>query len=554
MDMLKQISIQNYALIEESTIVFPSGLTVITGETGAGKSILLGALGLILGQRADVTALSNKTKKCVIEGVFNIRQYKLSDFFKEQELDYEDDTTIRREISPEGKSRAFVNDTPVNLNVLKLLAEQLIDVHSQHETLLLNDKAFQFQVLDSFAGLKETLSNYKLSFKELKTKERKLQELLDRELQAKKEADYINFQFNEIEQANIIEGEFKKLEEESDTLNNAETIKINLIKAVAIASEGEGSIVSQLNTVKTLLNPISKYGKRMEELFARVQSSLIELKDIGNEITDIDESIVFDLNRLEIVNAKLDTYNRLFKKHAANSEEELLKIKSELEEKLLNMSSLEEEIKKLNKEVNVEAKILVENAQRISKKRLAAIPQIEKNIKRMLGDLSMPNAQFKISCTQSDKCSVNGIDELVFLFSANKGSEFNELHKVASGGELSRLMLCVKDQIARLTALPTIIFDEIDTGVSGDVAHKIGNILEKMAEGMQVIAITHLPQIAVKGKHHLFVFKRDIKEKTVSDIKVLKKEERVLEIAKMLSTGKPTEAALGNAKELLNYS
>lgn len=550
--MLKQLSIQNYALIEESAIAFPSGLTVITGETGAGKSILLGALGLVLGQRADTGILSNKGKKCVIEAVFNISQYKLKSFFKEQELDYEEETTIRREINPEGKSRAFVNDTPVNLNVLKQLAEQLIDVHSQHETLLLNDAEFQFEVLDAFAGLKEEKSVYKSAFRELKSKERKLKDLVEQELQSKKDADYLNFQFTELEQVNPVPGELKQLEEESDTLNNAEGIKSALSKAGYAVSGGEENLLSNLVSVKSLLNPLGKYGKRFEELAARVNSLVIELKDISAELADAEESVSFNPQRMQEVDAKLDQLNRLLKKHNLKDEAGLLELKAGLEQKLQAIGTLEHEIEKLNKEVKSETKAIQQKATALSEKRKAAIPKIEKNIREMLADLSMPNAQFKIECTQSESFHINGSDDLKFVFSANKGGEFKELHKVASGGELSRLMLCIKSQIARLTALPTIIFDEIDTGVSGDVAHKIGNILEKISGDMQVISITHLPQIASKGKHHLFVYKHDLDEKTVSNIKVLKNEERVLEVAKMLSTGKPTETAIQNARELIS--
>jgi DNA repair protein RecN (Recombination protein N) len=550
--MLKQLSIQNYALIEESTISFPKGLTVITGETGAGKSILLGALGLVLGQRADTGVLSNKEKKCVIEAVFNISQYKLKPFFKEQELDYEEETTIRREINPEGKTRAFVNDTPVNLNVLKQLAEQLIDVHSQHETLLLNDTSFQFEVLDAFAGLKEEKNEYKTAYRELRQKEKKLQELTVQEQQSKKDADYISFQFNELESVNLVPGELKKLEEESNTLNNAEGIKSALSKAEQTVSGGDDNIISALNSLKSLLMPLSKYGRRFEELGKRVSSVLIELKDISTELSDAGESVSFNPERLQEVDAKLDQLNRLLKKHSLKDEEALMKLKEELEKKLQAIGSIEHEIEKLNKEVQAEMKRLHEKAVSLSKKRLAAIPKIEKNIREMLADLSMPNAQFKMECIQGGLFNANGVDELKFLFSANKGGDFKELHKVASGGELSRLMLCIKSQIAQLTALPTIIFDEIDTGVSGDIAHKIGNILEKISSGMQVISITHLPQIASKGKHHLFVYKHDLDEKTVSNIRSLKNEERVMEIAKMLSTGKPTETAIKNARELIS--
>ncbi len=549
--MLKQITIQNYALIEESSISFPEGLTVITGETGAGKSILLGALGLILGQRADIGVLRDKTKKCIIEGVFNIKAYRLKNFFNEQELDYEDETSLRREINPEGKSRAFINDTPVNLNVLKQLAEQFIDIHSQHETLLLNDTAFQFEVVDAFAELKEKKISYRENFLQLKHSEKQLQDLQDQELQTKKDLDYYTFQFNELEQATVVAGEMNKLEQESDTLNNAETIKSGLNRVYFALNGNEENIVTQLSLLKTTLAPLSKYGRRFEELHSRLNSGIIELKDLANEINNADEDIVFDPERLLEVDAKLDLLNRLLKKHNVQTEEDLLRLKEELEERLNAIGSIDDKIALLSKEVKEQKKKVTQQADELSAKRKKAIPEIEKKIKEMLGSLAMPHASFKIDCQAATQFNNNGADKLNFLFSANKGSEFKELHKVASGGELSRLMLCIKALIAQLTSLPTIIFDEIDTGVSGDVAHKVGGILEKMAKGMQVITITHLPQIACKGKSHLFVYKHEQNDKTVSEIKALNKDERIVEIAKMLSTGKPTEAAINNAKELI---
>ena len=551
--MLKKITIHNYALIEESSISFPDGLTVITGETGAGKSILLGALGLILGQRADVGALRDKTKKCIVEGIFNIKSYKLKNFFVEKELDYEDETCIRREINPEGKSRAFINDTPVNLTVLKELSEKFLDIHSQHETLLLNDTAFQFEVVDAFADLKKDKFIFREIFLQFKQKEKKLQELQEQEIQIKKDLDYYTFQFNELEQAGIVLGEMQKLEQESDTLNNAETIKSGLNKIYFPLNMMEGNIIAQLNTLKASLSALVKYGQRFEELLARLNSSIIELKDIADEIDAAAEETVFNPERLLEVDSKLDLLNRLLKKHNLNTEQELLNLKNELEEKINAIANIDDKIAQLSKEVKEERKKVLQEAEALSSKRKKAIPEIEKKIKEMLASLAMPNAAFKIECKVSNQLNMNGTDQLNFLFSANKGSEYKDLHKVASGGELSRLMLCIKALIAQLTSLPTIIFDEIDTGVSGDVAHKVGAILEKMAKGMQVITITHLPQIASKGKSHLYVYKHEVSDTTVSEIKTLKHEERIVEIAKMLSTGKPTEAAIKNAQELIGH-
>jgi DNA repair protein RecN (Recombination protein N) len=549
--MLKRLHIKNYALLEEVTISFDKSLTVITGETGAGKSIMLGALGLVLGERADVAVLRDKQKKCIVEAGFLIDLYSLEKFFTENELDYEKETTIRREISPDGKSRAFVNDTPVNLNVLKQLSQYLIDVHSQHETLLLNQASFRFNMVDAFANCLEERKQFTGFLSQLREKEKKLTELLSFEQQAKKDLDYFQFQFNELEQANLQSGQLQKLEQEFDTFNNAEFIKQNLLKASVAIDGGEVNILSNLASLKNILSQLSRYGKNYEELTARVNSVYIELKDISAEVENANDSVTFDQNKLEEITAQLDLLNRLLKKHGANDEAGLLKIKNEIEEKLQQFSSVEEEIKKLQNEIKKLNDNVWTKAKALSEKRKKVIPVIQTSVHKMLASLSMPNAQLAINCNVLDVCNNYGSDELQFLFSANKGLPLSELHKVASGGELSRLMLCLKSHLAEKTSLPTIIFDEIDTGVSGDVAHKIGTILSAMGKNMQVIAITHLPQIASKGKQHLFVYKQDVKNLTQSEIKSLTAEERVVEIAKMLSTGKPTEAALSNAKELL---
>jgi DNA repair protein RecN (Recombination protein N) len=550
--MLQHLRIQNFALIEETDVDLNKGLTVITGETGAGKSILLGALGLTLGNRADVSSLHDKTKKCIIEARFNIKAYHLKSFFEANELDFEELTTVRREITPEGKSRAFINDTPATISVLKELGDQLIDIHSQHETLLLKETNFQFELVDAFAQTSTLFSDYKKQYSALQKLKKQLDELQAQELQAKKELDYFQFQFNELNDANIKEGEYKQLEEESETLENAEFIKSNLVRSSTAISGGDENILSALALVKQQLQSVSKFGKQFNELYERVNSVIIELKELSNDIEAAEEDVVYNNTRLEEVNAQLDKLNRLLKKHGVNSEEELLKIKEEIESKLLQFSSLETSIEKTQKEIAVLEKQCKAVATDLSAKRQKALAGIEQHIKTMLASLSMANAQFKIDLKQQETLSVNGLDVIAFLFTANKGAEFKELHKTASGGELSRLMLCLKALLAERTSLPTIIFDEIDTGVSGDVADKIGNILNSMGKSMQVIAITHLPQMASKGSNHLYVYKSDSKDKTISNIKALNKEERVAEVAKMLSSGKPTETALKNAKELLN--
>jgi DNA repair protein RecN (Recombination protein N) len=549
--MLKHLSIQNYALIDKLEVDFSDGLTIITGETGAGKSILLGALGLIAGSRADSQSLQDKTQKCIVEAVFDVKDYSLKDFFWTNELDYEVTSTIRREITPEGKSRAFINDTPVTLNQLKSLAERLIDIHSQHQTLTLNGSEFQLSVVDAYAKHPDTLSEYAVNFKQFKTFEKLLNDLLTRESQAKKDLDYFQFQFNELEEANLKAGEQSDLEQELEALNNAEDIKLNLSKAAAGLNGGEQNLISSLNEIKTILAAFAKYKPEINDLSTRLTSAYIELKDISNELESLEQDIIYDPKHIEVLTTKLDIVYRLQQKHQVKTVDELISIKNELSDKLLEFSSLETEIEKTQKELTVAQKSLTALAKKIAANRKKEIPKIEKEIASLLFSLSMPNAQLKIEHIETEILGVNGTDKVNFLFSANKGSDFKELHKVASGGELSRLMLSIKSLIAQLTALPTIIFDEIDTGVSGDVADKVGSIMNLMAKAMQVITITHLPQIASKGQSHLFVYKEDKNDKTYSNIKKLSADERVQEIAKMLSTGAPTAAAISNAKELL---
>ena len=549
--MLKHLSVQNYALIDQLEVEFADGLTIITGETGAGKSILLGALGLIAGSRADTQSLQDKSKKCIIEAAFNIKEYALNDFFNEHELDYEAVTTIRREINPEGKSRAFINDTPVTLNQLKDLGERLIDIHSQHQTLSLNGADFQLSVVDAFAKHDSLLNEYKTEYKNFRSLEKQLNELIEKEVQAKKDMDYFQFQFNELEDANLKAGEQAALEQELETLNNAEDIKLNLSKAAFGLSGGEQNLLSSLNEIRNILNGLSKFKPEIAELNTRINSSYIELKDISNELEALEQEILYDPKRIEILNDQLDAIYRLQQKHQVKTIEELIAIKDELSNKLLDFNSLESEIEKVKALLERSDKTLSEKAKTISENRKKVIPKIEKEIGSLLSSLSMPNAQLKIEQKAMETYSVSGIDKINFLFSANKGSEFKELNKVASGGELSRLMLSIKSLIAQLTALPTIIFDEIDTGVSGDVADKVGSIMNTMSGKMQVITITHLPQIASKGGSHLFVYKEDKNNKTYSNIKKLSANERVQEIAKMLSTGNPSAAAISNAKELL---
>ena len=549
--MLTHLSVQNYALIDTLEVDFAKGLTIITGETGAGKSILLGALGLVAGNRADVQSLNDKTKKCVIEATFNLKEYKLKDFFSLNDIDYEPLTVIRREINPEGKSRAFINDSPVTLNLLKELTEQLIDIHSQHQTLTINGSEFQLSVVDAYAQHDELLTQYHTNYKTYKILKKQLTELTDKEAQAKKDADYFQFKFNELEDANLKSGDQSNLEQELQTLSNAETIKLNLSKAAYGLSGGELNVLSSLNEIKSSLLSIAKFKPEINELSNRINSAYVELKDIANEIENSESEIIYDASRIEEITARLDTLYRLQQKHQVKEVEELIALKNELSNKLLEFNSLETEIEKTKKQLDTLEKELLVTAKKISANRKNTIPKIEKDTAALLSSLSMPNAQLKIEHTTTDALNNNGLDTINFLFSANKGSDFKEINKVASGGELSRLMLSIKSLIAQLTALPTIIFDEIDTGVSGEVADKMGIIMNKISKNIQVLAITHLPQIAGKGASHLLVYKEDKNNKTYSNIKKLTNEERIYEIAKMLSTGTPTATALKNAEELL---
>ena len=550
--MLKRLHISNFALINEMEVSFPGNLTVITGETGAGKSIFLEALSLALGKRADLSALNLKTKKCIIEAEFSAENLDLNNFFLEPDLDFEPNLILRREINADGKSRSFLNDSPVSLSVLKLLSEKLIDIHSQHQTLLLNQSNFQLELLDTFAESLKIFKEYKIEFSSFTKSKIELQSLQEQEKLAKKELDYFQFLYSELEETEIKAGLLSGLEEESSKLENSEIIKSNLLAASNAISGNEINILIDLGKTKQSLQSLSKYSKNYSLLSDRIQSLYIELKELSADIEDAANEVVFDSDKLSQVNIKMDKLNRLLKKHQVNTEEDLLKIKSDIENKLNQFNSIENTIISKQKLIQVSQNNCLKLSKELTKLRTKAIHGIEQTIKKTLAELSMENAIFKIELSQKSDLGINGLDELKFLFTANKGAELNELHKVASGGELSRLMLSLKALLASKKQLPTIIFDEIDTGVSGDVADKIGEILLSMGNNMQVIAITHLPQMASKGNHHLFVYKKDDEDKTVSYIKQLNKVERINEIAKMLSKSNPTVSAIKNATELLN--
>lgn len=552
--MIQKLSIQNYALIDELDISFVKGMTIITGETGAGKSILLGALSLLLGNRADAGSLFQKNRKCVIEGVFHPENTNLQDLLLKNDLDVEENITIRREISTEGKSRSFVNDTPVNLAILKELGTALIEIHSQHETLTLNDSGFQMLVVDSYAQNGSLIQKFKTAFAGYSKDLVLLESLREKEKKSKIDAGYFQFQFNEINDAALKPGEQEELESEISLLNNSEEIKSTLNRASAMVNGDENNLVSAWTTLSSTLQGILKVFPKATELAGRIKSLQVEIRDVASELEILERDVIFNPERIEIINDRLDVIYRLQQKHRVAAISELLAIGADLEKKLSEINSLDQDIETLEKSISITRTSLIKLASSIHDTRVKAIPSIEKNITEQLAQLGMKHAVLKIELNElsEGQFKANGSDTVNFLFSANKGIAFRELNKVASGGELSRLMLCVKSMLAKLTGLPTIIFDEIDTGISGEVAHKVGKILKDMAMERQVIAITHLPQMAGKGEDHLFVYKETGGNITNTRIKRLNKTERVEEIAKMLSGDQPTKAAIANAKELLD--
>ena len=552
--MLKQLSVKNYILIDELDIRLEKGLGIITGETGAGKSILLGALGLMLGQRADVGELLDKKKKCIIEGVFDVQAYQMKTFFEEKELDYANECTIRREINPEGKSRAFVNDTPVNLTTLKELSSRLVDIHSQHESLLLGNRSFQLNVLDAYAGNQDLLKAYKSNFTTWKQSEKAYLALLDEEAKSKSDFDYLNFQYNEISALKLKDGEQVSLESEQQKLEHGEEIVEQLNRSVMLIRDGDENAVAQLSLVHQLLQGIKKFDDQFETQSDRIQSVLIELKDIHAELEDAIGKLQLDPKRLEEVNERLSFIYNLQKKHRLQSIEELLQFEEELSQKLQRISSFEDEILRLKKEVDEKKSQLLKSGNALTASRKKAIPALEKEVTQQLSELAMPHAMLRIALIEENEntFTADGMEKIQFLFSANKGGDFKELAKVASGGEMSRLMLCIKSIMARLTAMPTVIFDEIDTGISGETAARVGAILKQMAKDHQVLAITHLPQIASKGNNHFLVYKEVKKSSTRSQLRILNDVERLNEIARMLSGEVLTDAALDNARVLLS--
>lgn len=550
--MITSLSIKNYALIDSLQVQFNQGFSIITGETGAGKSILLGGLSLILGKRADLSSIKDTSKKCIIEAVFDVTNYKLESLLEANDLDYEPQTIIRREILPTGKSRAFINDSPVNLAALQLLGEQLIDIHSQHETLQLVDDAFQFEIIDALASNDTLLKDYTIQLKEFKTIQKELDALMKFKADAIKEYDYNAFLLKELTEANLVEGKLETLEEELETLSNVEEIRETLSHASQVFSEEEIGLLSVLSQLKGNFKKIGPYAAKYQGLYERIESSLIELDDVYAELEKLQDQLDADPERLEKVSSKLSLLNNLFQKHLVSSVSELIQIKDQLTDKVSETENLDENIQKKENQLQQQKNALNKLSKQLHDNRTKAIPELSNQLETMLRDLGMPNAKFKISLKYSDTFYANGKDELYFLFTANKGGQFNELKKAASGGELSRIMLAIKSILSKYKQLPTIMFDEIDSGVSGEISNKMGQIMLQMSQYMQVFAITHIPQIAAKGHTHFKVYKEDVDQVTLTNLKKLNHDERLVEIAQMLGGVEISSSAMAHAKQLLN--
>ena len=554
--MIRHLHIENYALIEHLDMDFHSGFSVITGETGAGKSIIIGAIGLLLGQRADSRSIKTDAKRCVVEATFDLAHEALDDFFQENDLDFDGaECIIRRELTSTGKSRAFINDTPASLAQLKELGEQLLDVHSQHKNLLLGKEDFQLSVLDIVANNQEALSTYKTEYKSYRQLESQLEAALEEAKNGKEDEDYLRFQVNQLADANLKEGEQKELEEESETLEHAEDIKSSLYTAANnLQSSNDGTdVLGLLKQSLSEIQSISSVYSSAEELAERLDSCYIELKDIADELETQAEDVEYNPKRLEQVNERLSTIYTLQKKHGVERVEELLKIQEEMEEKLSRITNSDDFIEELQQKVNAQKEKVLALAKKLSQARLAAAKKVEKEMETRLLPLGMPNVQFKCSVLAiPSELTGTGYDQVQFLFNANKSGEPKPVSQIASGGEIARVMLSLKALIAGAVKLPTIIFDEIDTGVSGSIAEKMARIMKEMGDHeRQVISITHLPQIAALGSHHYKVYKEETEDATLSHIIPLNDEQRIEEIACMLSGEKLTQAALDNAKTLL---
>lgn len=550
--MIQRLLVKNYAIIEDLEIQFSNGLTIITGETGAGKSILLGALGLIMGKRADTKSLYEEDRKCIIEGHFDISKYDLKEFFDTNDIDYDEELVIRRELTPSGKSRAFINDTPANLKHLQQLSAALIDLHQQFDTLDIHNVSFQLRMIDALADNQSLLNRYQAEFRQYQSNKRQLSKFIEQNASAEREMDFINFQLEEFNKVELVNGEQEKLEEEIGGLQNAEDIKRVLGAASQHLTESEQSVVGQLNELSNNLNSIVKYSPQIAKLYQRFESATLELQDISNELEAIGDQTEYNPERIHEVQDRLDAIYKLQKKHNVISVEELLAIQEKLQAQLNDFGDLSSQIEQLELEIDRQEKHLYEIAADLSKKRQMVIGGFEDKVHAMLAQLSMNNARLQVNIQTLEELNSTGLDEINFLFAANKGGRLQAIKDVASGGEIARLTLCTKSLVASAIPLPTLIFDEIDTGVSGDVALKMGDILRRLSNHHQVVSITHSPQISSKADSHYFVYKKDLEERTITKIKELSLEERVRAIATMLSSSPPSDSALENARELLN--
>jgi DNA repair protein RecN (Recombination protein N) len=549
--MLLKLYVQNYALIKDLDVELEEGLTIITGETGAGKSILLGALSLVLGNRADTSVLLNKSEKCIVEGTFRIEDYDLNEFFTSNELDYEPVSIIRREINPAGKSRGFINDTPVTVNLLKELGDRLIDIHSQHQTLMLRDNSFQLNVIDSFAGTSVLLEKYEQVYINFRAYKKELDEAKEKADRNKADLEYFQFQLNQLDAAKITGGEQEDLEKEQELLAHAEEIKIGLSNASRLFSSESTSILSFLREAKTSFSKIREFLPGGEDLMARLESSYIEIHDLADELEKLNTSIEADPRRLAVVNERLDVIYSLLQKHRLNTLKELILRREEIRMRVNSIVTSDERMTELESLLADETRLLKICAEEISEKRSKVLHDVEKNITEQLKQLGMPNARFAITLTRLNDFTPTGIDFADFMFLANKQVEPENLVRIASGGELSRVMLCLKSLLTKNNKLPTIIFDEIDSGVSGEIADKVGQILAGMGKYMQVVNITHLPQVAARGTKHYHVYKDETGDTAVTRIRLLSPEERITEVARLLSGSEITTTAISNAKELL---
>ena len=549
--MLKQLHISNYALIDELNVSFESGFNVITGETGAGKSILLGALGFALGDRADTNVLFDKDKKCVVEAIFELDDESLTPLFEANELDFENECIFRRELNPQKKSRAFINDTPVALQTMKEIGNQLVDIHSQHDSLLLTDADFQLKLLDEIAQNNPVLDNYQAEYGNYNTLKRKLNELQDIATKNAAENDYLKFQLDELDKADLKEGEYADIEQTLSVMENAEEIKTLLVTANGLMDNSDNAILGQVNELSSTLSRLNHLLPDTETLYERIENLKVELKDIAYDLRRKEDNTQFDEEQLQSLQERYDLLSRLMMKHHFNAFEELIALRDSLKEKVHTFENIDEAIAKVEKDLKDSEKKLTSLANTLHDKRCQAAMAFSEKVTTVVQQLAMPFAQFQVSVESQDSFSSNGCDEIRFLFSANKGIAPDDIRRVASGGELSRLMLSIKSAVSSYNYIPTLIFDEIDTGVSGEVAAKIGRIMRQMGHTLQLISITHLPQVASQAEHHYFIYKDNEGSRSQSHICVLSPEERVREIAKMLSNDKVTPEALRAAEVLM---